>query len=261
MFPIPAYYEDLFSSNDNIKDLFNNANLELNEIFDWFKANKPSLNERKTKHTFFNKFRQKKKILVKLPMLWINGKIIELTTSIKFLGIFLDEHLSWKNHKSVVENKVSKNIGNLFTGKNTVRKGGLKSIYFSFVHSHLNYGNIASGNTIRTKLKKLASKQKQVIRAIKAAEHANEKKLKTYKLYQFTSCWFLCLTWNEILRQQLFKTISENYLIFILQDLAKIGEGKILSNQTKFAVLSRAPRVWSRTFTLFKMDLFRAAHG
>lgn len=69
MFPIPAYYEDLFSSNDNIKDLFNNANLEQNEIFDWFKANKPSLNERKTKHTFFNKFRQKKKILVKLPML------------------------------------------------------------------------------------------------------------------------------------------------------------------------------------------------
>ena len=43
--------------------------------------------------------------------------------------------------------------------------------------------------------------------------------------------------------------------------IAKIGEGKILSNQTKFAVLSRAPRVWSWIFTLFKMDLFRAAHG
>ena len=186
-------------------------------------------------------------------MLWINGKIIERTTSIKFLGILLDEHLSWKNHKSVVENKVSKDIGNLYTAKNTARKGGLKS--------HLNYGNIAWGNTIRTKLKKLASKQKQVIRAIKAAEHASEKKLKTYKLYQFTSYWFLCLTWNEILRQQLFKTISENYLIFILQDLAKIGEGKILSNQTKFAVLSRAPRVWSWIFALFKMDIFRAAHG
>ena len=41
-------------------------------------------------------------------MLAIDGKVTEWTTSIKFLGILLDEHLSWKNHISVVENKVSK---------------------------------------------------------------------------------------------------------------------------------------------------------
>ena len=39
-------------------------------------------------------------------MLAINGKVIEQTTSIKFLGILLYEHLSWKNHISVIENKV-----------------------------------------------------------------------------------------------------------------------------------------------------------
>ena len=44
-------------------------------------------------------------------MLAINGKVIERTTSIKFHGILFDEHLSWKNHISIVENKVSKNIG------------------------------------------------------------------------------------------------------------------------------------------------------
>ena len=42
-------------------------------------------------------------------MLVINGKVIERTTSIKFLGIVLNEHLSWKNHIPVVENKVLKN--------------------------------------------------------------------------------------------------------------------------------------------------------
>ena len=30
-------------------------------------------------------------------MLAINGKVIERTTSVKLLGILLDEHLSWKN--------------------------------------------------------------------------------------------------------------------------------------------------------------------
>ena len=40
---------NLFSSHSNIKDLFNNVNLELNKIAVWFKANKLSLYEGKTK--------------------------------------------------------------------------------------------------------------------------------------------------------------------------------------------------------------------
>ena len=44
---------NVFSSHGNIKDLFN-VNLELNEIAVWFKDNKLSLNEGKTKCTFFH---------------------------------------------------------------------------------------------------------------------------------------------------------------------------------------------------------------
>ena len=50
-------------------------------------------------------------------MLPINGKVIKRTTSIKFLNILLDEHLSWKNPLSVVENKVSKKFGILHKAK------------------------------------------------------------------------------------------------------------------------------------------------
>ena len=65
----------------------------------------------------------------------------------------LDEHLSWKNHISVVENKVSKNIGILLKAKNIFSKGGSKTLYFSFVRSYLNYENIALGSITQTKLK------------------------------------------------------------------------------------------------------------
>ena len=75
-------------------------------------------------------------------MLAINGKVIERMTSTKFLGILFEEHLSWKNYISVVQNKVSKNIGILHKAKNIFSKGGLKTLYFCFVHSYLNYGNI-----------------------------------------------------------------------------------------------------------------------
>ena len=92
-------------------------------------------------------------------MLAIKGKVIERMTSITFLGILLDEHLSWKNHILVVENKVSKNIGILQKTKNIFCKSGLKTLYFSFIHSYLNYGNNAWGSTNRIKLKKLTRKQ------------------------------------------------------------------------------------------------------
>ena len=108
-------------------------------------------------------------------MLAINRKVIERTTSIIFLSILLDEHLSWKKHISVAENKVSKNIGILHKAKNIFSKGGLKTLYFSFVYSYLNYGNIAWGSTTRAKLEKLASKQRQDIRVIYAAEYTREK--------------------------------------------------------------------------------------
>ena len=100
---------NLFSSHSNIKYLFNNVNLELNKIAVWFKANKLSLKEGKT-YKFFHKFCQKDNIPLKLPMLAINGKFIEWTTSITFLGILSDEDLQLKNHISVVEKKVLKNF-------------------------------------------------------------------------------------------------------------------------------------------------------
>ena len=95
----------------------------------------------------------------------------------------LNEHLSWNNYISVVENEVSKNIGILHKAKNISNKGGLKTLYFvlysklcfSFVNRYLNYGNIAWGSTTREKLKKLASKQRQAIRVVSAAKYTREK--------------------------------------------------------------------------------------
>ena len=50
---------DLFYSHNNIKILFKNTNNEQEKISQWFKANKISLNERKTKFTLFHKPRDK----------------------------------------------------------------------------------------------------------------------------------------------------------------------------------------------------------
>ena len=36
----------------------------------------------------------------------------------KFLGVLLNEHLSWKHYIKYIESKVAKNISLLYTGQN-----------------------------------------------------------------------------------------------------------------------------------------------
>ena len=51
---------------------------------------------------------------LKLPELKIGNNVIERVTSIKFLGVMIDENISWRDHIKTVENKLSKNIGLLY---------------------------------------------------------------------------------------------------------------------------------------------------
>ena len=85
---------NLFWSGEHIKTLFQTANTELEKIAIWFQANKLSLNESKTKFTLFHKSWDKGNLPLKLPFLKINNFEIKRTTSIKFLGIMVDENLT-----------------------------------------------------------------------------------------------------------------------------------------------------------------------
>ena len=99
---------NFFFSLKSMKELFHIANLELNKVLKWFNANKLSLNKDKTKYAFFHKALEKDNIPLKLRSLFINDRGIKRITSIKYLGVLTDEHLTWKKHIAVIENKVSK---------------------------------------------------------------------------------------------------------------------------------------------------------
>ena len=101
-----------------------------------------------------------------MPSLQLNINIIERENSLKFLGVIPDEHLTWKKHIQLIENKVSKNVGVLYKAIKLINSKCLRSIYFSFIHSYINYANIAWASTNKTNLKKLFGKQKQAARTI-----------------------------------------------------------------------------------------------
>ena len=78
----------------------------------------------------------------------------------------LDENVSWRYHIKTVENKLSKNIGLLCRAKQFLDETSLKTIYFSYINSFLNYANTAWASAHFTKLKTINYKQKQGARIV-----------------------------------------------------------------------------------------------
>ena len=101
-----------------------------------------------------------------LPKLFINNQVIKRQSSIKFLGIILDENLSWKEHLKLTESKVAQNIGLIYKAKPYLNKDSLLALYFSYIHSYINCANLVWGSTNRTYLRKINSQQNHALRLI-----------------------------------------------------------------------------------------------
>ena len=82
-------------------------------------------------------------------------------SSIKFLGVCVDNKLSWKCH---ICKTISRNIGVINKLKYYLPSSALITLYSSLILPYLNYGILAWGNTYQTFLDKLFLLQKKALR-------------------------------------------------------------------------------------------------
>ena len=78
----------------------------------------------------------------------LSNQEIQKEDKTKFLGIIIDQHLTWKSHIDYIVPKISKMIGTLRTIRFFVNQPLLKVLYNSFICPYLHYGNIGWGTTI-----------------------------------------------------------------------------------------------------------------
>ena len=89
---------------------------------------------------------------------------------------------------SCIETKISKNLGILYKARQLLNFKCTKQLYFSFIHSYINYGNIAWGSTNPTKLKVILRRQKQASRVIDFQDKFTDARPLLKKLNALTVC-------------------------------------------------------------------------
>lgn len=157
-------------SSSNIKELFKIANKELNVVSDWFKANKLTLNVNKTKYILFRKQNMTPN-LNNLSLIIDNSEIERIgkdckDNSFKFVGVHIDEFLSWKDHIKHVNSKLASSTFALSKVRNVLPEKTKLLIYNSLFRSHLEYCIIAWGKSNNSQMSKLQSLQKKCLRYV-----------------------------------------------------------------------------------------------
>ena len=146
-------------SDKNWVEVMSVINRELVSVANWFKANKLSLNLKKTNFIAFSK--------LKTPTLlniYIDNDKIDQVNSTKFLGIEVDSHLTWNVHITKIERLISSAIGVLSRIKFKLSKKLALMVYNSIILPHLNYGNLIWASNYKTKLMRLYILQKRALR-------------------------------------------------------------------------------------------------
>ena len=88
-----------------------------------------------------------------------------------FLGLTLDEHLSWKYHIDAVRLSVCKSLYILNTVKHIFNAKMLRMLYFALVHPHINYGLLLWGFLPSCYFNVIVKMQKRAVRMIGNARY------------------------------------------------------------------------------------------
>jgi len=175
--------------------LFNELNNDIAYLFEWFKANKLSLNINKTNYIIFSK----KNISTASYKLYVDNISLKQVTFTKFLGIYIDSKLTWEAHLNHIGNKMTSGLYILHSLKHLLPSYTLTMIYHSLIHCHLIYGCMLWGNTYKKYLNRVIIAQKKALRIICHKKYNSptsplfqlRKILKVNEIYKYQVCQFM----------------------------------------------------------------------
>ena len=256
---------NIFLSNPNIDTLIHIFNTEIIQVSNWFKANKLSLNVKKTNYIHFTKKSNKQlKLNIK-----IDGSIIQPTDNTTFLGVVIDKHLNWNSHIDKITSQISRSIGVLRRLRHSLPLNILFTLYNTLILPYISYSNIAwatSNNTLEqnhcpwtsnnpTKLNNLFKLQKRAIRICTGSYYSSHtkqlfNKLKTLNIFDLNKLQ-TAIFMHRYLNNNLPKSFDcffskyKDIHHYNTRNANNFVPIKPTLNMTKYSIKYTGPKIWN----------------
>ena len=129
----------IFITAKSIQELKIIASEVLCKVNEWMKMNKLTLNYSKTEFMLCgnSKKRQNENFTLQL-----GNHNISQVNSVKYLGVHIDEMLTWKTHISNLEKKLSRACALICKLRYVVDQKCLIQYYYAHIYSHLQYASL-----------------------------------------------------------------------------------------------------------------------
>ena len=151
----------------NPRTLQEKINIELLNVHKWTKANKITLNPKKSSALIVP---PKTTLPVPAIDLIFDNNVITISDSAKYLGITIDARLNFDEQINSISNKIARSVGVLSKLKHVLPFTALRNLYYSMIHPHLLYGISIWGNTSDRSLQQLITLQNKAVKIISGGQ-------------------------------------------------------------------------------------------
>ena len=238
---------NLFFSGKDIHSFFNTAVVKHH----WFNSNNLSLNADKNKFTLFHNVSKRDNIPVVLPTMKINNILFKASRPYQVFRSLV----WWKSYKSYW-GQISKSLVILHWVNFLLNQKSSKNVYFYFIHSYINFGNISLGSTYKTKLKKIFTYQKKAARVIFFADRLAYAKplildMNALNIYQINTYQHLILLYEAqtdtapLIYFNKFSKVSHNFPTSS-KNSCNYTIPKLTMKLTNFATSQRGLILWNK---------------
>ena len=149
-------------ADKNIRRLEAKINTSLENIKNWLKAIKLTLNIDKSQLLLFELSPTTNK--ADALNIQINSQKLEQSESVRYLGVVIDNKLNWKSHIEYINHKVNIGIGIVKQLRYYVQEETLINHYRALIKPHIDYGILAWSSANRTNLKTIERTMNKAIR-------------------------------------------------------------------------------------------------
>jgi len=138
---------------------------------------------------------------------------------VKYLGVILDEHLTWNEHINDLCNKLKRHFKTFYCLRRFLNKEQAKTIYYALIYSRIRYGITVYGSASKNKISKIQTLQNKLLKVLLA------------KRFQYST-----------------NSLHNELKILKVSDIAKVNSLTFVHNYFH----DKLPKMFNNYFTVFR---------